>query len=253
MQAYHWIVVLLNFIVDFLLLYGGGRLSGDPVGIFRCVSGAATGALHSGLCLWRPFHFLGNPLWRWVSIAAMALIAYGLQHSTLRRGAVFAILNLALGGIAQGFEGGGLFSLLAAAASLGFLCLLGFREGGFGGKFVPVEICSGDICLQLKALRDSGNTLRDPVTGRPVLVIGAEAAGKLTGLSREQLQRPVESIDALPGLRLIPYRAVGKEGGLLLARKYQNVQIGKWRGSQLVAFAPEGLGGDYEALTGGTV
>ena len=253
MQTYHWFVVILSFVVDFLLLYGGGRLSGDPAGPFRCSLGAATGALHSGLCMLKPLHFLGNPLWRWASIVGMTLIAYGLQRSTLRRGAIFVILNLALQGIAQGFGDRKLLSLLSAAAGLGLLCLLGFREGGFGGKFIPVKICCDDVCLQLKALQDTGNTLRDPVTGRPVLVIGAEAAKKLTGLTREQLQRPVEAIGALPGLRLIPYQAIGTESGLMLARKYQNVQIGKWRGSQLVAFAPESLSGDYEALTGGTV
>ena len=253
MRAYHWIVVLLSFVVDFLLLYGGGQLSGTPVGLLRCSLGAATGALHSGLCMLRSLHFLGNPLWRWVCIVGMTLIAYGLQRSTWRRGAVFVILNLALQGITQGFGERKLLSLLSAAAGFGLLWLLGFREGGYRGKFIPVKICCGDVCLQLKALHDTGNTLWDPVTGRPVLVIGADAAKKLTGLSIEQLRRPVESIGALPGLRLIPYRAVGTEVGLMLARKYQNVQIGKWRGSQLVAFAPEGLSGDYEALTGGTV
>ena len=100
--------------------------------------------------------------------------------------------------------------------------------------------------------RYTGNTLQDPVTGQPVLVIGADAANRLTGLSREQLRSPVESLEALPGLRLVPYRTVGGSG-LMLARKYQNVKIGKWKGSQLVAFAPERLGGGYEALTGGAV
>lgn len=253
MQVFPWFVILLNFIVEFLLLLGGGRLIGAPAGIIRCLMGAAAGALHSGLCLMPGLHFLGNPLWRAVSIGGMALIAYGLQRSTLRRGAVFAILSLALGGIAAGLGDGGLFSWLAAAAGLGLLCLLGFRGKMQGGKFVPVEISSGDTKVHLTAMQDTGNTLCDPVTGRSVLVIDAEAASKLTGLSREQLQKPVETIGAIPGLRLVPYRAIGKESGLLLARKYQNVQIGNWKGSSLVAFAPEGLGGDYEALTGGAV
>lgn len=253
MQVFSWFVILLNFIAEFLLLLGGSRLSGAPAGIIRCLAGAVAGALHSGLCLISGLHFLGNPLWRAVSIGAMVLIAYGLQRSTLRRGAVFAILSLALSGIASGVGNGGVVAWLAAAGGLGLLCLLGFRGKIQGGKFVPVEIRNGDTRLHLTALQDTGNTLCDPVTGRSVLVINADAARKLTGLSREQLQKPVESIDAIPGLRLVPYRAVGKDSGFLLARKYQDVRIGKWKGSSLVAFAPEGLGGDYEALTGGAV
>ena len=251
MQTYQWVVVLLKFIVDFLLLLGGGRLSGELAGLGRCVLGAAVGAIHSSMCLIWGMHFLGNPLWRGIGIILMVLTAYGLQRSTVRRGAVFAILSLAFGGISMGLGGLGIFSLFAAAMGVGLLCVLGFRKNGFGGKYVPVEICSGDIRLQLKALLDTGNTLRDPITGRPVLIINADAAHRLTGLSAEQLRSPVESIGAISGLRLIPYRSVGTENGFMLARKYQNVSIGKWKGSSLIAFAPEGLSGDIEALTGG--
>lgn len=251
MRLYAWIVILLNFLVDYLLLLGGSRLCGDPVKASRCALGALAGGVYSGLCLQPRLNFLGNPLWHAVSLAGMALIAYGMQRSTLRRGAVFAILSLALSGIALGFGDGGIFSVLAAGGGLCLLCVLGFRSRRPGNAYVPVELSYGDRQLQLTALRDTGNILRDPVTGRPVLVIGADAAGRLTGLSQEQLRSPVESMGALPGLRLVPYRAIGKESGLMLALKLQNVRIGKWKGSSLVAFAPEGLGGDYEALTGG--
>lgn len=253
MQGYLWAVILLNLVVNFLLLLGAGRLCGAPVRMIRYVLGAAAGGLYSGLCLLPQLHFLGNPLWHAVSLAGMALLAYGIHRSTWRRGAVFAILSLALGGIALGIGDGGLFSILAASAGLCLLCILGFRGRRPGNTYVPVEISLGDTSLQLTALQDTGNTLRDPVTGQSVLVIGADAAGKLTGLTREQLCRPVESIAALPGLQLVPYHSIGNKGGLMLALKFQNVKIGKWKGSSLVAFAPEGLGsdGNYEALTGG--
>jgi stage II sporulation protein GA (sporulation sigma-E factor processing peptidase) len=107
----------------------------------------------------------------------------------------------------------------------------------------------------LTALQDTGNTLRDPITGRQVLVVGADVAQKLTGLTVQQLKKPVENVGLLPGLRLIPYRAVGQEAGLLLALKLPQVKIGTWQGNSLVAFAPEGLSPDgaYQALTGGVL
>lgn len=252
MQAYPWVVLFLKWLVDFLLLSGGGRLSSEPAGVGRCMLGALAGALLSGHSLISGFHFLGNPMWQGSGIIIMALIAYGLQRSTVRRGAVFAILSLALGGISMGLGNSGIITFIIATACLGALSVLGFCRNGLNGKYIPVEIKCGSTCLQLRALHDTGNTLRDPVTGRPVLIIGTDAACRLTGLSREQLQRPVESMGMLPGLRLIPYRTVGQANGLMLARNYQNVSIGKWKGSSLVAFAPDGLGGDFEALTGGT-
>ncbi len=253
MQTYQWIVILIKLLVDFLLLFGGGRLSGDPANVARCILGALTGAVHCGLSMVRGLYFLGNPLWQGVSIIVMALVAYGLQRSTLRRGAVFVILSLALRGFGMGLGNRGVIAFLLAAVCLAVLCFLGFRKNGRIDRYVPVTIDCGGTCLQLNALRDTGNTLYDPITGRPVLVIGTEAACRLTGLSREQLQRPVESLGMIPGLRLIPYRTVGRENGLMLARHYKNVSIGKWKGSSLVAFAPEGVNGDIEALPGGTV
>ena len=57
----------------------------------------------------------------------------------------------------------------------------------------------------------------------------------------------------IPGLRLIPYRAVGNAGGFLLAKRFADVTIGDKKQSALVAFAGEGLGNDAccQALTGG--
>ena len=200
------------------------------------------------------FRFLGNWLWRLVSLALMSVTAFGIHKSVLRRGIVFVLLTMALGGVVTVLGSGGFWGLIAAAGCLCLLCVLGFRGRIGGDTYVPVELSYGGRKLQLTALRDTGNTLRDPVTGRPVLVVNSEAAQVLTGLSQQQLRSPVESIGAIPGLRLIPYRAVGCESGMLLALKIPQVKIGSWKGSGLVAFAPEGLSsdGEYQALTGGT-
>ena len=247
-------VIFLNFLVDFLLLLGAGRLCGYPARPGRAAAGAALGGLYAGACLLPGFYFLGNFLWRTVSLGAMAVITYGISHSALRRGLVFALLCMALGGAVLGIGKGGMLGILSAAGVLCLLCCFGFRGRLGGTTYIPVELSYGKKRLHLTALQDTGNTLRDPITGQQVLVIGADAAGELTGLTRQQLQSPVESIGALPGLRLVPYRSVGSDG-FLLALRLQNVKIGTRKESTLVAFAPEGLSkeGAYQALTGGSV
>lgn len=248
---YIWILISLSTVVDFLLLLGTNRMCGYRAGVVRCALGAAMGGVHSGLCMIRSLHFLSNPIWRVVSLGAMSLISFGMHKSTWRRSAVFAILHLALNGIVQSLGGDGIMMIAVAAIALCLLCVIGFRGRLPGQLFVPVEISRGNTSLQLTALQDTGNTLQDPVTGQSVLVIDAGSASRLTGLTQEQLQKPVESMGLIPGLRLVSYSSVGKQSGLMLAMKFQNVKIGKWKGSKLVAFAPAGLGGAYEALTGG--
>ena len=253
MPVYLDVVILLNFLVDFLLILGTNRLCGYPPGPGKASLAAGLGGIYAGACLVPGLRFLGNWLWRIVSLALIALIAFGFSKSALRRGIVFVLLTMALGGAVTVLGSGGFWGLVAAAGCLCLMCVFGFR-GVIGGEaYVPVELSYGGKKLRLTALRDTGNTLRDPVTGKPVLVVNSEAAQKLTGLSQQQLRSPVESMGVIPGLRLIPYRAVGQEAGMLLALKLPQVRIGTWQGSSLVAFAPEGLSsdGEYQALTGG--
>ena len=135
------------------------------------------------------------------------------------------------------------------------LCMFGFRGVPGSREYVPVELNWKGRREELLALRDTGNTLRDPVTGQSVLIVDAAAAWHLLGLTRQQLQKPVETVAAgeFPGLRLIPYSTVGQSNGMLAALRMENVRIDQWRGSTLVAFAPAGLDaeGGYRALTGG--
>ncbi len=255
MEKYILLAVIFNFIVDFLLLLGTNRLSGCMGQIPRAVLGAALGAVMTAASFLPGLGFLKNFLWRLVSLALMASVAFGWNAGSLQKGFLFVLLNMALGGMTHGLAGNLFWSAAGAAVMLGILCLFGF-QGKIGGRsIIPVELSYGSSRVQIQALQDTGNTLYDPITGRPVLVIGAETATQLTGLTAEQLRRPVESVGALPGLRLVPYRTVGQSHGLLLALRFHNVKIGTYRGSSLVAFAPENLDaqGAYQALTGGTV
>jgi stage II sporulation protein GA (sporulation sigma-E factor processing peptidase) len=126
-----------------------------------------------------------------------------------------------------------------------------------GREYVPVELTYGGKTVSIVALRDSGNTLRDPISGEQVLVVSGEVAERLTGLTQDQLRAPLKTLMCrpVPGLRLIPYRAVGQAGDMLLAMRFDRVKIGNRTQSAVVAFAAEGLGrGDvYQALTGGVI
>lgn len=257
MTVYVDMVFLLDFLIDYLLLLGTNRLCGYPPEWRRSAVAAGVGGAYSGLCLMPGLAFLGNTIWRIVILGILAWITFGFSRSALRRCAVFVILSMALGGVAFGLGSKSAWTLPLGAVVIFIMCYVGFRDRIGAVSYLPVELTYGGKSLRLTALEDTGNGLRDPVTGRPVLVVDAEIAQKLTGLTQQQLRSPVSSVaqSVIPGLRLIPYRAVGQPCGLLLALRIPEVRIGKWKGSSLVAFAPDGLSreGAYQALTGGTV
>ena len=255
MEVYLDLLMVMNFLVDFLLLLGTNRLAGFPSAPRRCACGALLGAVYSGACLLPGFRFLGNFLWRCVSLGLMSVMTFGCNGSAWKRAGIFLLLSMAMGGIALGVGRGDLLSLVLCA----LLCLL-LSTVSFGGQvggsaYVPLKIHYEGRSVSLIALKDTGNTLRDPVTGEQVLVISAAAAGRLTGLTVQQLQHPLETLmgHPVPGLRLVPYHAVGNAGGFLLAKRFSDVTVGEKKQSALVAFAAEGLGTGacYQALTGG--
>lgn len=243
-------VFAVGWLVDFLLLMGVKQLYPDNSSWIRVALSAFLGSVYGAVCLIPGIGVLATGVFPVLLPVMTALVAFGFGKDTLRRTGAFLLLRLALCGLAV--PGGMLrpWTVLLSSVLALLLFLLGLPDGM--GGYVPVELRYGTTFLQLTALRDTGNTLRDPVTGRPVLVLGADAAQKLTGLSLHQLRTPVESMQALPGLRLIPYRTVCGSG-LLLALRVKNLRVGNWKGSGVVAFAPEvlSLEGKFQALTGG--
>lgn len=257
MRVYVDLVAILNFIVDFLLILGANRLAGFPPDWRRSLFAAAVGGIYGGACLIPSFRFLGSVFWRIVSLLLIAVIAFGFNRSLLQRCGVFLLLSMALGGIASGMGRGNVRILLASAGLMWLLCRVSFRTGAGQREYIPVTLRWGDREMSVIALKDTGNTLHDPLTGEQILVAGADVGMRLLGLSEHQLQHPVETMasGAIKGIRLIPYHAVGQPGSMMLAVRFINARIGGRDAKPLVAFAPDRIasGEIYQMLAGGTV
>jgi stage II sporulation protein GA (sporulation sigma-E factor processing peptidase) len=257
MKIYWDLVVILNFLVDFLLILGTNRITGYGTNSKRAVLAALLGAAHAAGCLLPGFHFLRSTLWRLVSIALMSAIAFGWDPSALRRGVLLFFFIMVLGGISIGFGKGGFWAVVLAALVVCLLGILGFGGGRGQRQYLPITIFHRGHRVKLIALVDTGNTLRDPVSGIPVLVVDSDAAEKLLQLSTSELQHPVETLasEKYPGLRLIPYSAVGQPSGLLLGLRVEELLVDGKRTDMIVAFAPQriGQGRAFQALAGGMV
>lgn len=252
MVIYADIFFLINLMIDFLLLAGTNRLCGSSPRFGRCLLGASLGALYATVCILPGFYFLGNTLWRAVSLVGIAVAAYGLQRNTLRKASVFLFLSMALGGISTGIGKGDLPHLFLSVLLLGLVAFASFHGGFAQKRYVPVELRFGSLQKNLTALVDTGNLLRDPISGESVLVVGAEVATEMLGLDVSDPVRAVEQ-GAVPGLRLIPFRSLGNPGGMLVGLKLDNVRIDGKEGSKIIGFSPYQFGENctYQALAGG--
>lgn len=250
-------VMAFNFGVDLLLLLATNRLCGYVSSVWRVITAALIGGLYAGACLIPELTFLSGTIWCIVVLSVVALVAFGWGMSAFRRGVVFVVLSMSLGGIALGIQHGGVFAVFASVIVLLLMCRIGFSGKIIGSKYIPVDISYGGKHLQITALFDSGNMLKDPISGNPVLIVSSEIAMELTGMSIDELRDPVNTISnsSVTGLRLIPYHSVGNASGFMLGMKLEEVTIGRKHGGATIAFSPNQLdaSGNYQALTGGSL
>lgn len=274
---------LLNLVVNYLLLLAAARLAGEVIRRLRLGLGAALGAFYAAAVFFPGMGFLVHPLCKLGAAVLMLLCAFGGSRHLLRMTLVFFGVSAAFGGGIFAIEllGGrglslknGIFYsamdlrliLLSAAICYVVITLIFRRTARHGGprrELVPAVITLGDRRTALTALVDTGNTLTDPVTNRPVMVAEGE---KLIALFPEgacpgpgDLRDPVASLERLSQgagrgrWRLLPYQAVGVDCGMLLALRTDGVKVGEEDyGGILVALSPNRLsdGGGYSALIG---
>lgn len=267
---------LLNLVANYLLLLAASRMAGGALRRARTLLGAAFGALYAACVFLPSLSWLSAWPLRICAGGLMCLISYGWSRDFLRRCALFAGAGAALAGlvlaanllgsspltIKKGIyyaEADFRLLLLLFVLSYFFLSLIFRRFGRHAGReLARLQICLGGRTVCLTALRDTGNTLTDPATNRPVLVADYEAVrGCLSALADPR--QPVESLRRLHragerGYQLLPFRAVGTTFGLLLAVKAQNVTADGTRlGPLLIALSPSPVsdGGGYQGLIGG--
>ena len=252
-------LVVSELAADFMLLLATDRLCAVNAGWKRLFLGAAVGAAYSLLCL------LGGGFWsmaamKLISAALMLLAAFGTRGGFLRRAAVFAVSAAIFAGISAAVAlcgvGAGakrqLFCFAAAYALLG--TVLRFR--GAGGGSAKVILKNGGARVELTALMDSGNSLRDPVSGAPALLASEE---RLAPLLDEGVRAMLKRTEGMPpekrlelmwsdgaghGFRLLPYSAVGVKHGMLLAFRPESATVnGREARGLLAAMTPEEAAG----------
>lgn len=269
------LLILLNFTANYLLLLITARITGNVIRRWRFALSAGSGALYAAL-LFLGAGWLNDPLCRVGMGILMSVIAFGRREKLLRTTLTFFCASAALGGMVWAaemlgghgltLENGVLYSWVDIRLLLLLLVLCyGILTSVCGKVFyhraremVTVDISTGGRSVSLTALVDTGNSLTDPVTNQPVLVVEGSLGQSLLPM-KVPLERPVEALEMLSvagerGFRLISYHTVGIKNGLLLAMRADCV-FGKKerRKGMLVAFSPTSVsdGGGYQALIGG--
>lgn len=245
MIVYWDLVAAWNFALDYLLLLCTLRLSGRPVRRRRLAFGAALGAVYAVIALVLPF----SP---WMLLGAMALICFAAfgRARYLKHTLLFVLLACSLCGsiLLLGHLTGGTARLargvvyaelpwgvfFGAALGSWLLLALVFRGGARHGSadLVRASIEYHDTLAEVTLLRDTGNTLTDPLTGEGVPVIERAALAAL----------PIE-----PEQTLYADTALGS--ATLPAFRCDALSVdGRRLGARLIALSDHAMGQRYQGL-----
>lgn len=100
-----------------------------------------------------------------------------------------------------------------------------------------IEIIINEKSIKVKALLDTGNLLKEPITGMPVIVVEHISLNsvlpteilnnteKILGGDTDELMKNEELSKIISRFRMIPFSSLGKQNGLLLGIKADSVNI----------------------------
>ncbi len=271
-------LLTLNALVNYLLLSATAQLTGETAPRLRRWIAAALGACYALVILLPEQRFWSMLSLKLLCAAVMAAICFGIRPRLLRQWMLLLVVSALYGGVVLLVETllGGSVTLIHGVAyypvsfsallltALGlwllFSTLLARLGSHSGGDLVKAEICLQSVTVRCTALRDTGNSLRDPVSGDPALVVDWAVLRPL--LPQAPAQLPADPVAALTllqvccpqlPLRLLPFKTVSGSS-LLVSFRCHSIHIdGQAQPGALAAIAAGSIsdGGAYQALTGG--
>lgn len=277
------LVFLLNFFFDFLLLLGVAKFSGCHFHIVRLVLASIVGAFYGILVFLPNFLFISNGFIVFLFPLILLFICFGKMdiHKLIRLFLYYYLLSFAMNGIATAgisiFRSLGFDEEIFPVLFLPILLVAFFAKIGFDvfQKFIAKERCfsSGIISLgsekiKIKVFFDTGNNLKDPVSGNPVMVVEYNIVKKFLpeelcyeyekfNASEENMVhffdmvgKKYSSTDWFNRLSLLSFRSVGKKQGFLLGVRPDNFAVGSQKADIILALYNGKLGKnrDFQAI-----
>lgn len=252
-ELYIDVLFLVNFMMDYILLLITKKILKCSATHGNICLGALAGSILTCLVVALPipgtfvkfilFHTVVNSVMikiglriRWNRTFFKAVIM--LYISGFLVGGIFEYLN-------QYVKVGSLFFAIAIASyyiSSGVLSFL-TKVLHMGEYRYEVTMYQGDRHCKVQALLDTGNRLKDEVTGKAVSIIGKKTAESFLGGI------------PLNGVRFIPYHSVGKKTGVIPVIVLEKMCIlsdgeEQWVEKPLVGISEDEIsaGGEYEMI-----
>lgn len=253
MTVYIDVLFLENFILNFIILYAVGLISKSNIHFWKIGIGAGLGAIYSIIYYLLRKEIYLNFIIKIILSVVMVYISFTTKSfkellkmvvffyltSFVFGGAAFSVIYMVNSGkisIQNGvFIGNYTIRTICIGVILAFIIII------VAFKFVKSKISKKDLLYEIiikingkkiktKAMVDTGNLLKEPITNIPVVVveytilydaIPKEILDNIENILGGDLENISEEIknEYMSKLKVIPFTSLGKQNGMLLGLK----------------------------------
>lgn len=199
MTIYIDVLIILNVYVNFFLLSITAKLTGSPLKPLRCIIASFYGSFYSLLILAPQLPYMVNTAIKLAAAVTVVMTAFGIHGARrlIKNSAAFYGANFLLAGAVYGvyswlkpsfmhfsnsyfYIDFSLIILIITTAVMYFIvCTLRrFCRSSDNEDFSVIIRVKGRI-IKMKGLADTGNSLVDFFTGKPVIICSREDIGEL--------------------------------------------------------------------------
>ena len=272
MIIYLDIIFVENLFMNYIILYGTGFLQKINMKNFKLIISSAIGAIYAIIEYLRIIPIYSNFLMKALLSIIMIYISYNPQSVSkmCKELLMFYLVSFATGGCALAlmylispksvilrngvFVGIYPFKIILTAGAVGFIIIqyaFKINKKTLRKKelICNLEIFINKKSIKMKAFIDSGNILKEPISGMPVIV--AEKA-----IIEKYLEIKMNGGDETQKIRLIPYNSIGNQNGVMLGIKADKVIIKQKNDKEIInknvviGLYDKKINKDYSALIG---
>lgn len=258
MTIYIDLIILENICMNYIILFGTAYIMKIKIKYFKILISSIIGAIYSVLLYMQIIPIYSNVIMKFFLSIVMTYIAYNPKNIklALKELILFYLISFVFGGCAFAllyfvkpeniFMRNGVYigtyplKIAFLGGIVGFIITyIAFRmiknRTSKNNIIYKLKIINNGKSIEINALLDTGNMLKDPITKTPVIVVEKE---QLKELLPEIVLNNIEKIlggdltkendninSYLSKFRVIPYNSIGKQNGILLAFKADKISI----------------------------
>lgn len=259
MTIYIDIIILENLIMNYIILYATGLISKNKIYYFRIFLSSLIGAIYSTIQYVSKLNIYSNPIIKILLSIIIVFVAFNPLNikKMSKQLMLFYLTTFTFGGVATYliyvlkpqeimikngmFVGTYVLKVIFIGAILGSILLI------VSFKLVKNKINKHDMICKIKikinekekiinAMVDTGNMLKEPLTGNSVVVVEKVV---LYDLLPKDILNNIDSIlggdfgkipedikkEYISRLKIIPFSSLGKQNGMLIGIKPEKIEI----------------------------